>query len=112
MATDWHLYCLDCKEQLSFEDGRERVMITLIRHADVLSAFADPDLCSDDIVVSRFGRDIDAGWFRRHMGHNLSPIDEAGRLPTICNKAVRCGACEQWHRCPLDVNHPGDCNGR
>lgn len=128
MSCDWHIICLDCGEANTtygehvhrFNDAnhKDEEMWTLIRHADSIAAAADVIAEGIDIHFSLgshnggFGYgDIDAAWFKRHLGHQLWPINEYGALDTQCQKRVECDHGHH-HSCQLEDKHDGPCSGR
>jgi hypothetical protein len=117
VSCDWNIKCLDCNDVHTFSDANheDALMRFLIKYADGIAAlgdmFADPEFhhhCIDFRVS--YGR-IEADWFRKHLGHNLLPIDEYGTLDKQCYQYV---SCEFGHRhhCALDAGHDGACAGK
>lgn len=111
MSTDWHIKCVDCDDVHRFDDANHRddEMVMLIRHADSIAAIAElqaEGVFQIDWTYGHYGR-VDAAWFKRHLGHQLMPIDEYGRLLDQCHDYVYCGECGTQHKCALKLNHDG-----
>ena len=84
-------------------------MLSLIKHADSIAALAELQSGGDFEIrwtYGEYGR-VDAMWFRRHLRHNLIPIDEYGRLLDQCHEHVYCGECNNRHDCALKLGHDG-----
>lgn len=118
MSCDWNIICLDCSkdghsEIHRFNDAnhQDAWMWTLIRHHEAIAALDDLNL-EPKIEINftlgfsgSYGR-IDTAWFKRHLGHQLWPIDEYGRLDTQCQERVECNEGHH-HDCQLEQNHEG-----
>jgi hypothetical protein len=115
MSTDWNIKCVDCDEIHHFDDANHQDdrMLLLIKHADAIAALAELSTELGDQLNFRLGYSgcygsIDPAWFRKHLGHNLMPIDEYGRMLDQCREHVYCGECKTRHRCGLKLNHEGE----
>lgn len=119
MSCDWHVHCLDCKETHCFSEANheEALMLFLCRHSDAIAALAEmveeqhagrPRIYPDTVTLRTQYGDVDPRWFKRHLGHNIVPIDEYGSVLGRCQKWVTC-ACGASHLCALDADHEGEC---
>lgn len=114
MSTDWNIKCVDCGDVHGFDDANhmDQEMLILIKHADSIAALADLVAECGSIRLGfeydNYGP-IDPVWFRKHLGHQLMPIDEYGRLLDRCSERVTCGECETSHWCTLTLGHDGAC---
>lgn len=111
MSTDWHIHCVDCNVTHRFDDAnrRDRLMLTLIKHADSIASLVELlEEAGGDVELKTFWGRIDAAWFRAHLGHNLMPIDEYGHLLDQCAKRIEC-TCGALHWCSLKKDHEGPC---
>ena len=110
MSCDWDIKCVDCNEEHGFEDMNhdERLMLSLVRHADAIAALhaaiVDPDTCVE-LVTGPAGRRVDTAFFKKHQGHQLRPVDEYGRLSGNCARRVECPSCGTYHLCKLPEGH-------
>lgn len=107
MSTDWNVHCLDCKVTHTFDDANHQdgLMLTLCKHADTIALLAEVTSADRDIELRTPWGAIDAAWFRTHLGHNLVPIDEYGRVLGVCHELVSCGECRVSHHCVLEAGH-------
>lgn len=115
MSTRVDICCETCGEVLSIGDNNRAhdLMLTLCRHADEIAAM-------DDVLEAIGGNvrldelqdyvKLPVGWFKRHLGHELVPIDEYGLKLNACQKLTRI-ECEggHTHHCGLGRDHEGDC---
>jgi hypothetical protein len=113
MSTDWNVHCLDCKSTHRFDDAnhQDELMLALCRHADSIAALAvvleDPVLKGYLLLKFDYYGTVDASWFRKHLGHQLLPINEYGLLLQQCYEKVECSECSALHNCVLELKHDG-----
>ena len=118
MSTDWDIFCTDCKERHGFDDCNhwEAEMLWLCKNADTIAGLVELVAgCPGGSGISvgfpcgdRLKR-IDADWFRKHLGHNLQPINEYGGFLEQCSLYAKCGTCDYDHKCSLQHGHAEPC---
>lgn len=115
MSTRYDIICETCGEILRVCDnnGADEMMLTLCRNADEIAAMADVLDAIGGTVRVEWMRDyetLDVAWFRKHLGHELIPIDEYGAKMNACQKYTRI-QCEggHIHGCGLERDHDGEC---
>lgn len=108
MSCDWNVHCVDCKDTHYFNDANheDKLMAALCKHADAIAGLVDL-VKTDDVQLGTLWGRVDPGWFARHRGHKLVPINEYGDLLTQCAEFVKCG-CGSMRRCTKDAEHDGD----
>lgn len=111
MSTDWNVHCVDCKSTHHFSDAnhQDELMLALCRHAEAIAALLELQKeARFDIQLRTLWGDVDIAWFREHLGHQLLPIDEYGRLYQHCRERIYCGECKiTAHQCALLEGHEG-----
>jgi hypothetical protein len=108
VSTDWNIRCVDCGDTHHFNDAnhQNRLMLDILSHQEAIAAIA-PLLRTGDVELETFYGNIDAAWFAKHLGHNLLPIDEYGRLLDQCHECAKC-SCGFEHPCTLPAKHEGE----
>ena len=84
-------------------------MLVIIKHADMIAGLDDLVRESNGEIdlQMRFYGSIDTAWFRQHLGHNLLPVNEYGRLLNQCHDYAPCDDCEHRYPCVLEDGHEG-----
>lgn len=115
MSCDWDVRCVTCGDNHGFHDANhcEDLMLSLCKRAEAIAALVPLIATSRygeiELRVGSYGA-VDVRWFARHAGHQLSPVDEYGRLLNQCQNYVACGECSTQHHCKLDKDHAGPCS--
>lgn len=115
MGTSWNLRCVTCSVNLLDEFERypgPQELVSLIRNSEAVASLADlfADCPGEFELRSSYNtvsRPIDPVVFRAHLGHQLMPIDEYGRLLDACHQKFQCPHCATWHPCSLSHHHEG-----
>lgn len=115
MSCDWFIRCVDCGEDggISSEDNHQDELVRcLIRRAGDVAALgsllADAEVRGSavyDVTLHVSSVLLDLGFFVRHRGHRLRPVDEYGRFDVPCKQVVHCSKCNADLACEEMEGH-------
>jgi len=90
MSCDWNVFCRTCNDEHGFDDANHMVdlMFTLIRHADAIAGLTSLLDSTSDVVLKTHYGEITAGWFKKHLGHDLVARSEYGDIREVPENPV------------------------
>lgn len=108
--TEWNLHCRTCNEthELAWHADGDKQITTLIPHLPAIAALTD---LIDAHIWPLDMEDLKpmAPFARKHLGHDLAPIDEYGRFVGDCWVRLACSCCKSsLGFCRLPTGHTGD----
>ena len=114
MSHEWYVYCLTCQSRhdLGVNHGDEQMRVW-VRHASAIGALLP--LVQEhwsEVSLTSYDRHLDVRWFAEHHAHELTVIDEYGRVQDQCESRVACSGCGRQHDCYRTRNHEGPCSPR
>lgn len=103
MSCDWDVRCIDCNEcagidNANHEEGLMRVLIARSNSlADLATIENDEGIYLLELRINSYY--VDLGFFAKHRGHHLRPVDEYGLFDTPCPATFHCAVCNTDFKC-------------
>ncbi|UGT65293.1 hypothetical protein LTT66_18155 [Nocardia gipuzkoensis] len=114
MSNEWNLLCRTCDVTCNFEwnHGGDRIQ-QLIPHMQLLADCAEKLEPAREILAYHVRWEIEFPWelvsfAKQHHSHDLTAIDEYGKLYGDCGTQYRCECCGTYLRCKKLADHDGD----
>lgn len=109
MSNYWNLLCRDCDDELPLDINHGNAFIKRLIEQFPLLITIEPVL--DVINESYYDLNFPTDWVRyakRHVGHDLIPIDEYGKHSDSCGEYFHCKCCPARYTCNLLDGHEGE----